>query len=150
MVDLRLNDGGDFFNTILFAQALPKLIASEGRIFVLVGPSTFSAALVTAAMLKQYGAHRVVLVGEPMGDRRPFWSEGLPVMLPNSKIEVRPAVWMQNWEDGCNDRSRCYWANTVFGGKPVSLQPELRIPLRFADYAAGRDSVLDAALSAAR
>jgi hypothetical protein len=36
----------------------------------LAGPGTFSAALVTKALLKEYSGRRVMLVGESMGDHR--------------------------------------------------------------------------------
>lgn len=53
IVNLRLNNGGDLFNTILFSRALPRLLPQDGRVFVLVSRCTFSAALVTAAMMKR-------------------------------------------------------------------------------------------------
>jgi hypothetical protein len=146
IVDLRLNLGGDFFNTITFAQALPKLVPQDGRVFVLVGPSTFSAALVTAAMLKANGGDQVTLAGEPMGDHSTFWSEGRSIKLPNSGIFVTPAKWMWDWREGCQDPARCYWADIVFGSKNVSLEPQLRIATTFADYSQGHDPVLDAVL----
>lgn len=146
IVDLRLNLGGDFFNTITFAQALPKLVPRDGRVFVLVGPSTFSAALVTAAMLKEYGGDQVILAGEPMGDHSTFWSEGRSTELPNSGIFVTPAKWMWDWSEGCQDSARCYWADSVFGSKNVSLEPQLRATTTFADYSHGHDPVLETVL----
>jgi len=146
IVDLRLNLGGDFFNTITFAQALPRLVPRDGRVFVLVGPSTFSAALHTAAMLKAYGGDQVTLAGEPMGDHSAFWSDGRPTKLPNSGISVRPATWMWDWSEGCQDAARCYWGDIAFGSKNVSLEPQLRIATTFADYSHGHDPVLDAVL----
>jgi hypothetical protein len=147
IVDLRLNRGGDFFNTINFAQALPKLIPPDGRVYVLVGPDTFSAAIVTAAMLKDAGGERVILVADTVGDDSEFWSEGSGVKLPHSGIAVGTATRKHNWEKACADPAVCYWANTAFGPKGISLQPALRIPVRFADYAAGRDPVLEAVLN---
>ena len=150
IVDLRLNLGGDFFNTITFAQALPKLIPPDGRVFVLVGPSTFSAALETAAMLKVIGGDQVTLAGEPMGDHSAFWSDGQSIKLPNSGIFVNPAKWMWDWSEGCQDPARCYWADIVFGSKNVPLEPQLRINTTFADYSQGNDPVLDAVLNQTR
>lgn len=150
IVDLRLNRGGDFFNTIIFAQALPKLLPPDGRIYVLVGPDTFSAAIVTAAMLKDAGGDRVLIVGDDVGDDAEFWSEGRGVKLPHSGISVGTAGWKHNWEKACDDPAVCYWANTAFGPKGISLQPSMRVPVRFADYAAGRDPVLEAVLDDAR
>lgn len=53
IIDLRLNNGGDFFNTLLLTQALHRLMSVDGKIFVLVDRGTFSAALVTAALQRQ-------------------------------------------------------------------------------------------------
>jgi hypothetical protein len=147
VVDLRLNQGGDFLNTVNFAHALPRLIPEDGRIFVLVGPDTFSAALVTAAMLKGQGGQRVVLVGETMGDNAVSWAEGVPLELPHSKLSVGTATKKHDWGSRCTDISVCYWASTAFGSDGVSLEPQIRIETRFADYAEGRDPVLDAALA---
>ena len=44
----------------------------------------------------------------------------------------------------------CYWAATVFGVTDVSLEPDVEVATSFADYAAGRDAVLTAALERAR
>ena len=150
IVDLRLNTGGDFFNTIAFSQALPGLLPTQGRVYVLVGPVTFSAALVTAAMLRQNGGERVVLVGERMGDDPVFWSEGVPFELPQSHIRISPASSQWNLRDGCQDVSRCYFAGALLGPRGVSLEPDVPVATSFADYAAGKDPVLDAALQRAR
>ena len=150
IVDLRLNHGGDLFNTLLFAQALPKLIPPDGRIYVLVGPDTFSAAIVTAAVLKDAGGMRTVLAGDTLGDFAEFWSEGRDLELPRSGISVSTAMKKHNWEKACTDRDTCYWANTAFGPAGISLETTLRVPVKFADYAAGRDPVLEAVLSDAR
>jgi hypothetical protein len=147
IVDLRLNNGGNFFNTIFFCQALPKL-APDAKVFVLVGPGTLSAALSTAAMLKGNGGSHVVLVGETMGDRPQFWSEGSQAPLPNSRILVRSASGYHDWANGCDDPSRCFWIDVAISKKNVALEPEIRVATTFGDYAAGRDSVLAAALAA--
>lgn len=147
IVDLRLNNGGNFFNTILFAQALPKLIPPDGRIFVLVGRATFSAALVTAAMLKANGGDRAILVGETMGDGSRFWAEGANCTLPNSRVEVRYTTGFHDWATGCSDTDRCFWPVAAFGVKNTSLEPQIRVEPTFADYAAGRDPVLQTALA---
>ena len=117
---------------------------------MLVGPDTFSAAIVTAAVLKDAGGARVVLAGDTMGDFAEFWSEGRDVQLPRSGIPVSTAMKKHNWEKACADRDLCYWANTAFGPNGISLEPTLRVPVKFADYAAGRDPVIDAVLNDAR
>lgn len=147
VVDLRLNNGGDFTYALVFAQALPRLICGEQHIVVLVGSGTFSAALMTAALLKQHGAHRVSLVGQPMGDSNPFWAEGSPTRLPFSQVTLLAATQMHDWEHGCTDGDRRYWVNGAFGGVACSLLPTITAPLTFADYATGRDRALEVALT---
>jgi hypothetical protein len=66
--------------------------------------------------------------------------------LPNSAIDVHYATQFEDWGRGCSDLSRCYWLNVALTNHPVSLQPQIDARLSFEDYAAGRDSVLDAAL----
>jgi len=147
-VDLRFNGGGNFFNTILFAQALPKLLPPGGHIYVLVSGSTFSAAIVTAAMLKEVGGSKVVLLGTPMGDDDGFWAEGLPIPLPHSRLELRPGTQFEDWGRGCHDMKRCFWPDVIWGPKsPISLQPDEEISPTFAEYAAGWDPVLERALA---
>jgi hypothetical protein len=149
VLDLRFNTGGNVLMTVLFAQALPRLLDPHARIAILVGPATFSAAIVTVSMLKAEAGDRVLIVGEDMGDRPSFWSEGDSVKLPNSIIQVRNSTSYHDWATGCHDLKRCYWPNVVFGPKtPISLAPDIRASASYADYAAGRDLVLDAALAA--
>jgi hypothetical protein len=150
VIDLRLNNGGNFFNTILFAEGLPKLIPPDGKIFVLISRATFSAALVTAVMLKAHAGERAILIGESMGDADQFWSEGAFMTLPNSRIEVRYTTGFHNWGSGCSDLRLCYWPVVAFGVKNASLKPQLRVEPTFADYSAGRDPVLQAALAMTR
>ncbi|MBA8881395.1 peptidase S41 [Phyllobacterium myrsinacearum] len=150
VIDLRLNSGGDFFNTILFSQALPKLVSANGRVLVLVSRATFSAGISTAAMLKGASQGNVTLVGETMGDSGQFWSEGETIPLPNSKIGVEYSNQFEDYENGCTDPATCFWAVVAFGPKNISLTPEEKIDVTFDDYAAGRDPVLEKALSLSR
>ena len=147
IVDLRLNTGGNLFNTVVFSQMLPAMIPPDGKIFVLVGNVTFSAAIVTAAMLKKNGGDRVLFVGERMGDSPQFWAEGREALLPNSGIPVSPAGGFHDWTNGCAGTQDCYIASEIFAGGGISLEPDIEVPTRFADYAVGRDAVLDSALS---
>jgi hypothetical protein len=149
VVDLRLNQGGNFFNTILFTDGLPRLLPPDGRIFVLIGRATFSAALTTTAFLRSNGGDRTVLIGETIGDADRFWAEGGRKTLPNSQIEVQYANGLHDWAAGCTDLGTCYWPAVAFGVRNISLAPDVRVEPTFADYAAGRDPVLAAALARA-
>ncbi|MDQ0471652.1 peptidase S41 [Labrys wisconsinensis] len=147
VVDLRFNNGGNFFDTLLFAQALPKLMPEGGRVFVLIGRGTFSAALVTAAMLKGAEPGKVRFVGEPMGDGGRFWAEIGTRTLPHSGITVVYSTRLEDYERGCAGLDSCYWPTAALGPRGISLAPDLRVETTFADYAAGRDAVLAAALA---
>ena len=150
IIDLRLNNGGDFFNTVLFTEALPKLIAPTGKIFLLVDGGTFSAALVTAAMIKGNAPDRTLIVGDTMGDNSRFWAEGGIFKLPNSQMEIMYSGALDDWANGCTGEIDCYWPVTAFGAKIETLKPNVHVVPTFAEYSKGRDPVFETALSLAR
>jgi hypothetical protein len=151
ILDLRLNSGGNFVNSILFAQALPKVLGAEGRVLLLVSESTFSAAIVTAALLKAEGGDHVRIIGSEMGDGPKFWAEGSRIPLPNSRLEVKPSWGFQDWSEAAADPVGYFWPNIVWGpSRKISLSPEFVIEPTFADYASGRDPVLEKAKELAR
>jgi hypothetical protein len=150
VVDLRLNTGGNFFNTLMLSEGLPRLVPRSGRVFVLVDGVTLSAAIVTAARLKYFGNGRTLFVGSTVADPGGFWAEGGQLKLPNSGIPVSYALQFEDWSKGCDDLEKCYWASVAFGVNNVSFTPDIPVVPSFADYAAGRDPVLDAALARAR
>lgn len=147
VIDLRLNNGGNYFETMLFAQTLPKLIPEDGHIFVLVSRATFSAAIVTATTLKRYGGKKVTIMGEPMGDNDRFWAEPNLITLPNSKIPVLYSTKLEDFAKGCADDKDCYWPSIVYSQGAISTSPEIKIDVSFKDYAAGHDLVLEEALT---
>jgi hypothetical protein len=146
VVDLRLNTGGDFFNTLMLSEGLPRLVRKDGRVFVLIDGVTLSAAIATAARLKYFGDGRTLLVGSPVADPGGFWAEGGNMTLPNSAIRVNYAAQFEDWSKGCDDLDKCFWASVAFGVKNVSLKPDILVEPSFSDYTAGRDPVLAAAL----
>ena len=150
IVDLRLNSGGNFLNTILFAQALPAFIAPGAKIMVLVSASTFSAAIVTAAMIREYAGASVMFLGTDMGDNDQFYAEGGRVSLPNSKLGVRQSSGLHDWTNGCPDINRCFWATAIWGPRArISLHPDFVIDPTYAEYAGGHDPVMEKALALA-
>jgi len=150
VVDLRLNTGGNFFNTLMLSEGLPRLVRKGGRVFVLVDGVTLSAAIVTAARLKYFGDGRTLFVGSTVADPGGFWAEGGQLKLPNSGIQVSYASQFDDWSKGCDDLDKCYFASVAFGVKNVSLTPDFPVEPSFTDYAAGRDPVLAAALARAK
>jgi hypothetical protein len=57
-------------------------------VIVITDNTTFSAAIITTALVKHFAGERAVIVGERPRDRLVFWAEGGQMQLPNSKIEI--------------------------------------------------------------
>jgi hypothetical protein len=143
IVDLRGNDGGNYFLSRSFAKQIGRVV--PGYVFIITDGGTFSAALVTAAFLKHFAEGRGVIVGEHVGDREQFWAEGGgAIALPNSTHRIWVATGYHDWEHGCWSWARCYWPNVLLGVAAGKLKVDLPAPLTFAAYAGGRDESLDA------
>jgi hypothetical protein len=135
IVDLRQNPGGDNHNfpTILGVLEDPA-IDLPGRLLVLTDRVTFSAASnFTTSIEQSTGA---TFVGEPMGGGLNFWNDVRQVRLADWPIPMQVGVSTRYWQFATPDDPR------------LTIEPDIRIPLRAADYFAGRDPVLEAALSA--
>ena len=147
--DLRYNDGGDYTNTYRFARELPGLIPPAGRVIMLTGPATFSAGISTAAFVKHVAEERAVIVGEPVGDRLQFYSEGGQACLPNHPLCVVYQTGKHDYQHDCDDWTVCFWLNHFFELRVKSLDPDEAVPLSFKDWRAGVDPVLDRAMTLA-
>ncbi|HEY2465411.1 MAG TPA: hypothetical protein VGI32_15235 [Steroidobacteraceae bacterium] len=144
--DLRYDDGGDYTNTYRFARDLPTLVSPAGRVIVLTGPVTFSAGISTAAFVKHAGQERVIIVGEPVGDRLHFYSEGGRACLPHSSLCVAYQTGKHDYQHPCDDWMACFWLNYFFELRVKSLDPDVSVTLSFKDWQAGVDPVLDRAM----
>jgi hypothetical protein len=149
ILDLRYDDGGDFVNTYGFARELPKLVPPTGKIIVLTGSATFSAGISTAAFVKHAGQGRVVIIGEPVGDRLQFFSEGGRGCLPNYPLCIAYETGKHDYQHACTDWDVCFWLNYFFKFQVESLDPDEVIPFSFKDWRAGVDRVLDRATTLA-
>lgn len=146
IVDLRWNPGGDLSNAIPFAKRLGEALSPDGTAYVVVGPQTFSAAIVTAALVKQYAGDRAVIVGEPMGDRAQFWAErGGSFVLPNSGYHMAYSTGYHDWERGCSSDTieHCFPAVEREARDIGSLAIDHAIQPTFAQYSAGEDPVIE-------
>ena len=132
VIDLRQNGGGDFFEGrehLIEPIKKRPAINQKGRLFVVVGRATFSAAMVNAIdFRKQTNA---ILVGEPIGERPNSYSENDEMTLPNSKLVVSYSTRYYQFVDT---------------DVPAVL-PDERIDPSWADFRAGRDAVMDWILS---
>jgi hypothetical protein len=151
VVDLRLNRGGDYLMVADFSRRLPEVLPPDGKVFILTSGNTFSAAISTLSRLRYFGRARAMQLGEEVGDRGQMWAEGDVATLPNSKIAITFATKFHDWEKGCavSQIMDCFLPNYVFGAAPGSLAPQVAIMPAFADYAAGRDPVMEEVLERA-
>jgi hypothetical protein len=129
-IDLRLNRGGD---GQLITPVIRSLIQSEGidrkgRLFAIIGPATFSAAQMFADALEKYTS--VTFVGEPTGSKGNAYGDSRTIILPNSGITVRVAIY--------------YWQDWHPLDKRYATLPGIPAPLTFNDYVNNIDPALQA------
>lgn len=148
--DNRFNGGGDYTNTSGFAGRLPSLVMPGGHIYILTGVNTFSAGITTTVFVKQAAAPgQVVLLGEPVGDRLAFFSEGGRGCLPNAPFCFHYATGMHDYAHECSDWGKCFWLNWIYPARTDNLTPKKAITMSFEDYLASRDPVYERALALA-
>jgi tetratricopeptide (TPR) repeat protein len=133
IIDLRWNGGG---NNLLNQPLIEGLIRCakvnrRGRLFVVVGRNTFSAAMCGAAQIERYT--KAIFVGEPTGSSPNFIGESVRVTLPWSKL--------------VGSISDLYWQNSTAMDYRNWIAPELYTPPTFADYRSNRDPALTAILA---
>lgn len=142
VVDLRFNMGGNLNITRAFMQALPAL-ARGGRIYAVTSGRTFSAAISSLGYLRQAAGDRLVIVGEPIGDRLEFWAEGDIMRLPGFDGLMLYATERHNYMTGCPEAD-CHASIRDHPIRVAGLQPDIPAPLRYADFRAGRDPAMEA------
>lgn len=132
IVDVRLNGGGDNTTysplTGLFESAR---VNRPGRLYLLVGRATFSAAANFAAEIDRDS--RATIVGEPTGGGVETYGDVSPVLLPTTGWSVNVATRYHDRRRGPRDRR-------------LAVVPDIRVDLTSVDYFAGRDPVLERAL----
>jgi hypothetical protein len=146
VVDLRLDQGGNFVTTAGLMTNLASLTDSIEHVYVLTSAWTFSAGNVSVALLKQHGGRKVSVIGETVGDRIRIWAEGGDMMLPNSKLDIGFATGLHDYTHPCWRERGCFWTMFFFPMRLTTLNPDNRVPYTFDDYVALRDPVLNRAL----
>jgi hypothetical protein len=133
VLDLRLNRGGDgTLNRPLLLSLIrsPKLEGS-GRLFVLIGRSTFSAAQFLVHDLEEYTD--AVFVGEPTAGKPNSYGDSRRITLPNSGLTVRASIF--------------YWQRS----HPLDTRqwkgPDVAAELTSRDYRANVDPAMRAVLA---
>jgi len=149
ILDLRYSVGGDFTKIASFGRQLPELVAPNGKIYVLTTAMTFSASIATVGFIKQAAGARVSILGEPVGDRLAFFSEGNSGCLPNSHLCLDFATGKNDFTKLCLNPDTCFWLDWIYPIRVRTLAPDEVIPTSFAEWREGKDPVFDRALALA-
>lgn len=135
IVDVRQNPGGNNFTYPPLVSALSDpAIDQPGRLVLLTDRITFSAASNFSTVVEQ--GTGAAFVGEPMGGGLNFWNDVDWIILRDFIPPMRLAVSTRYWEKSTPDDPR------------LSIEPDLPLSVRAADYFAGRDPVLERAMEA--
>lgn len=133
VIDMRWNNGGNTFlsQPLLYSLIKNDKINQKGKLFVIIGRRTFSAAQNTTTFFERHT--KAIFVGEPTGSRPNFVGEETPFVLPYSKIMVNISdlYWQSSWP--MDYRS---W-----------IAPQIYTPPTFAAYRANRDPAMEAILA---
>jgi len=132
IIDMRWNNGG---NTYLVSPLIQGLIKNEkinkrGKLFVIIGRRTFSAAQNTTTFIEQNT--NAIFVGEPTGSSPNFVGEEDVFTLPYSKLVMNV--------------SDLYWQSAFPQDHRTWIAPQIYTPPTFKAYSNNRDSALEAIL----
>lgn len=133
IIDVRGNDGGNAYlnQPIIHGLIKNSALNRPGRLFVLTNSRTFSAAVQFAADVERHT--HAVFVGEPPGSPNNHFGDARGIRLPESGLRVRI--------------STLYWQSGDPRDERPAIFPDVPIAPTFAEYAAGRDAALEAALA---
>lgn len=145
VLDLRWNDGGAAWISRTLLQAMIEAERAlgdrrtgrrgerdpSGRLFVLIGPGTFSAGTLLAAELEWHT--NAVFVGEPTGGRPNAYGETGRIRLPATGYEVRTSI--------------AYMQGTEAWDHRPAIFPDVAIRYRVSDLRDGVDPAMEAVYS---
>jgi C-terminal processing protease CtpA/Prc len=131
-VDVRLNGGGDNrtywpLTTLLSSRAVNR----PGRLYLLAGRATFSAAANFAAEVER--STRAIVVGEPTGGGVETYGDTVAFGLPWLGLTAHVASRYHERKRNARDHR-------------LAVEPDVEVDLTSAAYFAGRDPVLERAL----
>ncbi|MCG2586238.1 hypothetical protein [Massilia sp. TS11] len=140
ILDERFNTGGNSDLTMELMRVIGQQVRE--KVYILTSQYTFSAGIVSSALVKRHAGAKAVVVGSPVGDYLRWWSEGVDVKLPNSGQYLRYSTGLWDLQKGCAGESHCY--GDKFDARVADLSPQLKAPVRASDWLAGRDPALEA------
>jgi hypothetical protein len=132
ILDVRGNGGGSpsVANPLIEHMKLRPRLSARGHFYVLINEGTFSAAMDTAVTLRK--KFNPILIGDTSSNTPTHYgSAGDPIELPNSRLTVHYATKYLRYGKRLNEES---------------LDPDIPVPRTLANYIAGRDAALEAAL----
>lgn len=135
IVDLRNNDGGAVHLLHPFLKFIKenKKINQEGKLFVLIGRKSFSAAVLFASMLERNT--NAVFVGEPTGQAPYQRGAGFPklIQLPHSGMQFYI--------------SRAFLHASFLMDKRLALLPDIAFEYSVEDFLQNKDPLLSFVLN---
>jgi hypothetical protein len=133
VIDLRLCRGGNYNHILPLLNAIKKNeeINRKGRLFVINGRLTFSAAAVATVLFKDHT--NATIIGE-VSRARPNWAENMEAyILPHSRLDF-----------DCTEKLKVH---SQALGSSDKIPVDIEIPRSFEHYKLGRDEVMDYILS---
>ncbi len=133
VIDMRTNSGG---NSGLLMPLLHGLIRCEqvnqpGRLFVIIGRRTFSAAMNATTLIEAHT--HATFVGEPTGSSPRFVGESTSFVLPCTGYRVY-----------CSSRQ---WQHLSSTDERTWIAPQIVAEMSAADYRSGRDPAMEAIIA---
>ena len=131
VLDLRHNGGGNGdLNRAIVRTLLRSRFDERGRLFVITGRRTFSAAQMLICDLEKWTSP--IFVGEPSASRDNHFGDSELLVLPNLRITVRVSTLWWQWDP----RLSRPW-----------IAVDIPAPLTIDAYRGGRDPALEAIAS---
>ncbi len=131
ILDVRHNGGGnDHLNSPVVEWVESSLPKVNGKLFVIIGRGTYSAAQKLVTKLE--ASTEVIFIGEPTGSSPNHFGDPKNFQLPNSKLTLKI--------------SSLYHRDAP-GDERKSLEPSIFIPFTSKNYFGGIDLVLKTILS---
>lgn len=132
LLDLRENTGGSSsFNAAIVSAFAQSEFNEYGRLYVLTGRTTFSAASMLMVAFEEYV--NAIFVGEPSGARPTSYGDPRRLRLPHSGLNLRVSTLV--------------WPSSFAGDFRPFIETHIDAPPTAEDYFSGKDSALSAALA---
>jgi hypothetical protein len=132
IVDVRLNPGGDNHTYVPLLKVLrSKAVNRPGRLVVLIGRSTFSAAQNFITELER--RTHATFVGETSGGSPNLYGDVQHVDLASAGLNA--------------DVAAIYWQKSFAADTRVAIEPKVTVPLSSTAFFRGKDPALAAALA---